>query len=1168
MADRFPLAVNYSSRKIEEFISGDNLDLTGNGIVINGDVGVSGQYLKSTGSGLEWDNPGNVYLTAAQTLTNKTLETCIISASLNTITNIPNNSLINSSININGSAIALGGSVTTPDNNTTYSISAIDGATNLEKIIRLTSGGNSGAGATDDVKIAAGDNVSLSRSGDTITINSSFVDTDTVTSLKSAVGGSAVTGEVTIAASGSSTVSQSGNIITINSTYIDTITRLRAGTGQVLASGDFTFLSGGSTTLSQSVDGSGNPTITISSTDTVTRIKGGGSGTFTSGDVTISGSGSTTVSQSGSTITVSSTDTNTVTRVRGTNSGTLVSGDITLVASGATTITQTGNTIEISSVNTDTGAALSAGNGLNLSNGTEFSIKNSSNLIDNRVLKWDNGNKQLTNSIITDDGSTVTINGDLTVSGNNTIINTTTLSVADNTIELRRGNNLVGADGGIQVNRTTNSSGVVQTFNSLQWNEAGGFWRVWDGSIARRLVTENETQTLTNKTLTSPTLTSPSLGAATATTINGLTISSAPNSTFTLASLKTFTINNTLTFNGTDGSTVNFGNGGGAGATVVYTSNTLASFATTTSTQLRGIISDSTGTGGGLVFSASPQFTTSVTTSSASFAVFNTSATTINAFGAATALNLGASSGTTTVNNSLTVSKNFTVNTLVGDTFTVNGTPNFANSDIIIRGGGAINTNTRVGFSALENNSTGSQNTMMGYESGLGINSAASNTGYGHRTLRACATGFNNVAVGKDAQLSVQDGDSNVAVGNSALESNISGNHNVCIGHFAGYGLLGSGNVLIGAAPDENSTNATYVPPSATGNNQLVIASGTEAWIRGDSSYNVTIPKDLRVNGEVIIDGELTVNGTVTSINSNVISIDDKNIELASVVTTTFSATVQNGQTTITGVTPTSGLIPGMTVSSLTGGISVPAETYIISISGNTAVLSNAVSGSTGSATFEAVGPTDLGADGGGLILKGSTNKTILYDHSRTDKYWSFSENIEIATGKKFVIGNQLALSLTTLGSTVVNSSLTSVGTLTGLSVDGSTTLGGRVVEKVFNEFTTTLTPSSNTLTINVAGSNTILGKPTTQAINTWAFTGVSLTNGQSITITLILEGNTAATYGDACTVDGNAIANGVRWSGGSPPLSTTNTDILTFVIVRDSGGNVRVYGQGNTDFS
>ena len=75
------------------------------------------------------------------------------------------------------------------------------------------------------------------------------------------------------------------------------------------------------------------------------------------------------------------------------------------------------------------------------------------------------------------------------------------------------------------------------------------------------------------------------------------------------------------------------------------------------------------------------------------------------------------------------------------------------------------------------------------------------------------------------------------------------------------------------------------------------------------------------------------------------------------------------------------------------------------------------------------------------------------------------------------------------------------------------------------------------------------------------------MTNGQSKTITLILTAN-AATYGDACSVDGNAVSNGVQWSGGSPPIATANTDILTFIIVRDNAGVTKVFGQGNTDFS
>ena len=136
------------------------------------------------------------------------------------------------------------------------------------------------------------------------------------------------------------------------------------------------------------------------------------------------------------------------------------------------------------------------------------------------------------------------------------------------------------------------------------------------------------------------------------------------------------------------------------------------------------------------------------------------------------------------------------------------------------------------------------------------------------------------------------------------------------------------------------------------------------------------------------------------------------------------------------------------------------------------------------------------------------------------------------------------------------------------MNVDGAVSLGGVVTEKTFNNFGTTLTPSANVLTISLAAANTILGTPSTTAINEWAFTNVSLSNGQSKTVTVILTANTAATYGDACSVDGNSITNGVQWSGGSPPTATSNTDILTFVIVRDGAGVTQVFGQGNTDFS
>lgn len=104
----------------------------------------------------------------------------------------------------------------------------------------------------------------------------------------------------------------------------------------------------------------------------------------------------------------------------------------------------------------------------------------------------------------------------------------------------------------------------------------------------------------------SPTLITPTVGAATATSINKVAITApATSATLTLADGKTLTINNTLTFTGTDTSSVAFGTGG----TVAYTANKLSAFAATTSAELAGVISDETGSGS-LVFATSPSLTT------------------------------------------------------------------------------------------------------------------------------------------------------------------------------------------------------------------------------------------------------------------------------------------------------------------------------------------------------------------------------------------------------------------------------------------------------------------------------------------------------------------------------------------------------------------------------
>ena len=123
----------------------------------------------------------------------------------------------------------------------------------------------------------------------------------------------------------------------------------------------------------------------------------------------------------------------------------------------------------------------------------------------------------------------------------------------------------------------------------------------------------------------SPTLITPTLGAASATSINGLTISSTTG-TLSIANGKTLTASNTLTLTGTDTSSVAFG----AGGTVAYVANKLSVFAATTSAELAGVISDETGTGA-LVFASSPTLVTPT-------------------LGAALATSITATSGNMTVN--------------------------------------------------------------------------------------------------------------------------------------------------------------------------------------------------------------------------------------------------------------------------------------------------------------------------------------------------------------------------------------------------------------------------------------------------------------------------------------------------------------------------------------
>lgn len=132
---------------------------------------------------------------------------------------------------------------------------------------------------------------------------------------------------------------------------------------------------------------------------------------------------------------------------------------------------------------------------------------------------------------------------------------------------------------------TPGVSGTIQQYNCTAantWTQitGGGSGTVTSVSV----VTANGVSGSVATATTTPAITL-SLGAITPTTVNGLTISSSTG-TLAIANGKTATVSNTLTFTGTDSSSVAFG----AGGTVVYTTTaqTLTNKTLTSSTNVLG----------------------------------------------------------------------------------------------------------------------------------------------------------------------------------------------------------------------------------------------------------------------------------------------------------------------------------------------------------------------------------------------------------------------------------------------------------------------------------------------------------------------------------------------------------------------------------------------------
>jgi len=321
---------------------------------------------------------------------------------------------------------------------------------------------------------------------------------------------------------------------------------------------------------------------------------------------------------------------------------------------------------------------------------------------------------------------------------------------------------------------TSNGSASAATFQAC--GGGGGSGTVTSVSVA---TANGFSGTVANPT-TTPAITIIA-GAITPTSVNGLTVTTSTG-TVTIANGKTLTDSNTLTFTGTDGSSVNFG----AGGTVLYGNQTIT---------LTGPV---TGSG-----------TTSITTTIGANQV--------------TLTNLAQSAANTMLGNWTGSTANVTANTMpacAADgahalTYT-NGTGVVCTA---VSGGGGTIT---LGTSAAATNPQRSSEAGTGFYS---LNSGEIDAALaGNQALLVSATTSSNILIGYEALNAVTTGNTNTAVGFKAGVVNTTGSQNTFIGYEAG--LLNAGasaNVYIGylaaSGQNLNSGNNVMIGANLTGGN-------------------------------------------------------------------------------------------------------------------------------------------------------------------------------------------------------------------------------------------------------------------------------------------------------------------------------------------------------------
>ena len=242
------------------------------------------------------------------------------------------------------------------------------------------------------------------------------------------------------------------------------------------------------------------------------------------------------------------------------------------------------------------------------------------------------------------------------------------------------------------------------------------------------------------------------------------------------------------------------------------------------------------------------------------------------------------------------------------------------------------------------------------------------------------------------------------------------------------------------------STGAANLLQIDTTNNRVGVATASPTVpldVTGAIKGSSTITATTSLTG-----GTATVAGGSITDTSGAISFGNENLTTTGQINTSGVRLLENEITTIRSNDDLILSANGSGGVQIEGSLTVSAD---LTVNGSTTTV-NSTTLTVDDKNIElahspsGASPSDTLADGGGIILKGSTNHTILWANATDD--WDFSDSIDLASGKVYKVNGNEVLSASQLSigtvqtNVIVSSDSSAVRINDALNVDGALDVG------------------------------------------------------------------------------------------------------------------------------